>query len=47
MKSASKCLFVSHPKHYKHDDMDIKQEEAFYSKKYSQYDKKSKVHSSY
>ena len=47
MKSALKRLFVSHPIHCKHDDIQIEQEEAFYSKKYNQYDKKNKVHSSY
>ena len=47
MKSALKRLFVSHPIHHKHDDIQIKQEEAFYNKRYNQYDKKNKGHSSY
>ena len=46
MKSALKRLFVSHPIHHKHDDIQIK-EVAFYNKKYNQYDKKNKGHSSY
>ena len=45
MKSALKRLFVSHPLHHKHDDIQIKQ--SFYSKKYNQYHKKNKVPSSY
>ena len=44
MKSALKRLFVSHPIHHKHGDIQIKQEEAFYGKKYNQHDKKNKVH---
>ena len=47
MKSALKRLFASHPIHHKHDDIHIRKEEAFYSKKYDQYDQKNKVHSSY
>ena len=47
MKSTLKRLFVSNPVHHKHDDIQIKQEETFYSKNYNQYDKKNKVHSSY
>ena len=47
MKSALKRLFVSRPIHHKHDDIQIKQEETFYSKNYNQYDRKNKVHSSY
>ena len=47
MKSTLKHLFVPHPVHHKHDDTQIKEEEAFYSKKYSQYDKKNKVNFSY
>ena len=47
MKSALNRLVVSQPIHHKHDDIQIKQEEAFYSKKYNQYDNKNKVHSSY
>ena len=35
MKLALKRLFVSHPINHKHDDIQIKQEEAFYSKKYN------------
>ena len=46
MKSALKCLFASHPRHHRHDDIQIKQEE-FYSKKKNQFDEKNKVHSSY
>ena len=47
MKSALKRLFVSHPIHHKHDNIQIKQEEAFYNKRCNQYDKKNKGHSSY
>ena len=42
MKSALKRLFVSHPINHKHKDIQIKQE-AFYSKKYNQYDKKKNI----
>ena len=47
MKSALKRLFVSHPIHHKHDNIQIKQEEAFYNKRCNQHDKKNKGHSSY
>ena len=47
IKSALRSLFVSHPINPKHDDIHIKQEEAFHNKKYDQYDEKNKVHSSY
>ena len=47
IKSALRSLFVSHPINPKHDDIHIKQEEAFHNKKNDQYDEKNKVHSSY
>ena len=47
MKSALIRLFVSHPIRQNHDSIQTKQEEAFWSKKYNQYDKKNKVTSSY
>ena len=47
MKSALKRLFVSHPIHQKHDNIQIEEEEAFYIKPYNQHDKKNKVYSSY
>ena len=47
MKSALKRLFASHPIRQNHDSIQSKQEETFYSKKYNQFDKKNKVHSSY
>ena len=43
MKSTLKRLFVSH--FNKQDDLQIKQEEAFYNKKYNQSDRKNKSYS--